>query len=66
MEPCTFHPKPKKLKKPIRKKFLTFAEMELSSSIIKKSSYIFSKESCSYILLKESCSYISRNGTLQL
>ena len=57
MEPCTFHPKPKKLKQPIQKKFLTFAEMELSSSIIKTNSYIFSKESCSYI---------SRNGTLQL
>ena len=39
------------------KKFLTLAEMELSSSIIKKKSYIFSKESSSYI---------SRNGTLQL
>ena len=39
--------------------------MELSSSNIKKSYYIFSKESFSYIFSKENFSYISRNETLQ-
>ena len=38
--------------------------MELSSSNIKKNSYILSKESFSYIFSKESFSYISGNGTL--
>ena len=38
--------------------------MELSSSNIKKTSYIFSKERFSYVFSKESFSYISGNGTL--
>ena len=40
--------------------------MELSSSNIKKKSYIFSKESFCYIFPKESCSYICGNGTALL
>ena len=38
--------------------------MKLSSSNIKKSSSILSKESFSYVFSKESFSCISRNGTL--
>ena len=38
--------------------------MELSSTIIKKNSYIFSKKSFSYIFSKEGFSYIFSNKTL--
>ena len=64
---------PQKTKKnPLRKKFLMFLEMELSSSNTEKIlifsqkesfSYIFSKESFSYIFSKKSF-YISGNGDL--
>ena len=47
---CTFQPKVSRNKTNLRwKKFLVFQKMELSSSNIKKTSYIFSKESFSYI-----------------
>ena len=65
MEPCTSHPNPQKNpKKFTRKKFLIFRETELSSSNIKKKSYMLSKESFYYILSKVRFSYISENRTL--
>ena len=48
----------KKTKKNLpEKKFLTFPEMELSSSNIKKNLYILSKESISYVPETEPCTF---------
>ena len=57
---------PKKLKNPQEKDSLYFWKWNFLAQMLKKNSYIFSKESFSHILLKESCSYISGYGTSYL
>ena len=52
-----FYSQARKKTKSTWKKFLTFPEMELSSSNIKKNLYILSKESISYVPETEPCSF---------